>query len=127
MLPYYIDEQGRCFVHAGVNSFFTFTCQHPSIHYWDWELRASAWEWQINKSLDSDQPPFELKTEFREIYLGHIPTTQWNVTVPMQGANIYNLDTGAGHRGKLTIMEIESKKFWQSYLFAKLYPNKSAT
>jgi hypothetical protein len=44
----------------------------------------------------------------------------------MQGANIYNLDTGAGHRGKLTIMESETKKFWQSDLVAKLYTNESA-
>lgn len=114
MQPYYIDEQGRCFVHAGFNRFAPFTGQHPSIYYWDRELWQSALEWQINKRLHLEQPPFETKTGFREIFVGHTPTTRWKVTVPMQGANVFNLDTGAGSQGKLTIMDVETKKFWQS-------------
>jgi serine/threonine protein phosphatase 1 len=76
MRPYYIDEQGRCFVHAGFNRFFPFIGQHPSIYYWDRELWASAWEWQINKRLNPDQSLFELKTRFEEVYVGHTSTTQ---------------------------------------------------
>lgn len=121
MQSYYIDEQERCFVHAGFNRFAPFTDQHPSIYYWDSELWAAAWDWQKNSQLVPNPPPFEMKTSFREIYLGHISTTNWNITVPMQGANIFNLDTGAGGRGKLTIMEVQTKKFWQSDLVSKLY------
>ena len=40
---------------------------------------------------------------------------------PMKAANIYNLDTGAGHAGRLTIMDIESKKFSQSDPVSELY------
>jgi serine/threonine protein phosphatase 1 len=36
--------------------------------------------------------------------------------------NITNMDTGAGHTGKLTIMDIDSKIFWQSDPLPKLYP-----
>jgi len=114
MQPYYIDDEGKCFVHAGFNRFAPFTGQHPSIYYWDRELWASAWEWQNNHHLDPEPPPFEMKTSFKEVYLGHTPTIRWNVTVPMQGANVFNLDTGAGHKGKLTIMDVETKMFWQS-------------
>jgi serine/threonine protein phosphatase 1 len=32
----------------------------------------------------------------------------------MMAANIYNLDTGAGQGGKLTIMDLTTKKFYQS-------------
>jgi len=34
----------------------------------------------------------------------------------------FKLDTGAGGRGKLTIMDVETKKFWQSDLVSTLYP-----
>ncbi|MBN8856134.1 MAG: metallophosphoesterase [Sphingobacteriales bacterium] len=119
--PYFIDDDGRCFVHAGFNRFFRFMDQHPSTYYWDRELWAAAWEWQRSSRLYPHEPPFKIKTQFKEIYLGHTSTTNWNVTVPMQGVNVFNLDTGAGGRGKLTIMEVETKKFWQSDLVTKLY------
>jgi len=32
----------------------------------------------------------------------------------MKAANIYNLDTGAGHTGRLSIMDVDTKEFWQS-------------
>lgn len=120
MQLYYIDDQGRCFVHGGFNCFIPFASQNPSIYYWDRELWQSAWEWQINKHLNLEQSPFEMKTGFREIFVGHTPTIRWKVTVPMQGANVFNLDTGAGSKGKLTIMDVETKKFWQSDLVEEL-------
>jgi serine/threonine protein phosphatase 1 len=39
----------------------------------------------------------------------------------MRAANIYNIDTGAGHNGRLTIMNIETKEYWQSDLVEELY------
>ena len=32
------------------------------------------------------------------------------------------IDTGAGWEGRLTIMDIETKQFWQSDLVTDLYP-----
>jgi serine/threonine protein phosphatase 1 len=46
---------------------------------------------------------------------------KWKTDKPMKAANIYNLDTGAGRTGRLTIMDIESKKFWQSDPVRELY------
>jgi hypothetical protein len=40
---------------------------------------------------------------------------------PMHAANIINLDTGAGASGRLTIMDVKSKKFWQSDPVHRLY------
>jgi len=113
MEPYYIDDQGRCFVHAGFNRFAPFTGQHPSIYYWDRELWLSALEWQMSSRSNPDQKPFETSTKFKEVYLGHTSTTQWKITIPMKAANIYNLDTGAGHTGRLSIMDVDTKEFWQ--------------
>ena len=32
----------------------------------------------------------------------------------MQRCNVWNLDTGAGYGYKLTIMDIDTKQYWQS-------------
>ena len=42
----------------------------------------------------------------------------------MNRCNVWNLDTGAGYRGRLTIMDIDSKKYWQSDNAILLYPNE---
>jgi serine/threonine protein phosphatase 1 len=39
-------------------------------------------------------------------------------------ANIWNVDTGAAFKGPLTIMDIDSKEFWQSEPLPHLYPNE---
>ncbi|MFC3829095.1 MULTISPECIES: hypothetical protein [Niastella] len=39
---------------------------------------------------------------------------KWGLDKPLQAANIYNLDTGGAKGGKLTIMDVDSKRFWQS-------------
>ncbi len=42
----------------------------------------------------------------------------------MQAANIWNLDTGAGFKGKLTIMDVTTKEYFQSDLAQDLYKNE---
>jgi serine/threonine protein phosphatase 1 len=118
---YHVDAQGRCFVHAGFNRFAPFTGQPSSIYFWDRELWTAALEWQENERLTPGQPPFQIKTKFREIFIGHTPTTGWNSIVPMRAAHVYNLDTGAGQVGRLTIMDLATKKYWQSEPVASLY------
>lgn len=121
---YHIDQQGRCFVHAGFNRFFPFTGQPPSTYYWDRDLWATAVEWQRNEHIYHRQVPFEMKTAFKEIYIGHSPTTYWDSTIPMRCANITNLDTGAGQGGKLTIMDLRTKEYWQSELVTTISAKK---
>lgn len=57
---------------------------------------------------------FEMVTSFNNIFVGHTNTTYRNIDKPMKASNIYNLDTGGVKRGRLTIMNVEAKKFWQS-------------
>ena len=40
----------------------------------------------------------------------------------MNAVNVWNLDTGAGFYGKLTILDIETKEFWQSDVVKAIYP-----
>jgi serine/threonine protein phosphatase 1 len=62
-----------------------------------------------------------MATSFNEIFIGHTSTVNWKTDQPMKAANIHNLDTGGGYAGRLTIMELESKQFWQSDPVKELY------
>ncbi|OQP66531.1 hypothetical protein A3860_13685 [Niastella vici] len=54
-------------------------------------------------------------------YKAMLPTTKLGTDKPLSALNILNVDTGAGHSGRLTIMDIDTKKFWQSDPLPELY------
>lgn len=125
MQLYAIDEKNRLFVHAG------FTSMHgpqkeayPANLSWDRTLWEMAITLTKNIRTDSLLYPKRLKL-FNEIYIGHTPTLYFNVTIPMQGANVWNIDTGAAFQGKLSVMDIDSKIFWQSDPVKDLYPGEA--
>jgi serine/threonine protein phosphatase 1 len=43
---------------------------------------------------------------------------------PLYKNSVWNLDTGAAFLGVLTIMDCNSKVFWQSDKLRELYPNE---
>lgn len=51
---------------------------------------------------------------FKRIYLGHTPTVYWDKTEPMYGCGVWNVDTGCGKGGPLTIMDIDTGEYWQA-------------
>ena len=124
-MPYYhIDENNRLFIHAGFTSMHGPTKEfYQSNFSWD----RTLWEMAItmNKRIKSYSLlyPKRLKL-FQEIYIGHTPTLYYDVDVPMRGCNVWNIDTGAAFTGKLTVMDIDTKKFWQSEPVYSLYPNE---
>lgn len=124
MKNYYIDDKNRLFIHAGFSSMHGPQNERYESNYsWDrtlWEM-ALAMDKRIKK--DSKLYPKRLLL-FREIYIGHTPTTNYDVEVPMQGCNVWNVDTGAAFRGKISAMDIDSKSFYQSEPCYKLYPNE---
>jgi serine/threonine protein phosphatase 1 len=117
---YHIDEWNNCYVHGGFDRGKPFKGQRPEVYYWDRDL------WLAALSFDSDgqrstATPFKIITRFNNIFIGHTSTTNWETDKPMHAANIINLDTGAGASGRLTIMDVKSKKFWQSDPVHMLY------
>ena len=61
--------------------------------------------------------------EYEEVYVGH--TSIWRFSHhPWWNGNVCFMDTGAGWGGKLSIMDINTKKFWQSDVVAQLYPDE---
>lgn len=138
---YYIDDNNRVFVHGGYTSHRGVGHEpFESNYYWDrtlWEgALASKRSWENNPELI----PYMMKrlSKHKEIYIGHTSTTNWNykagfieggiigtkVTTPINACNVWNLDTGGGWGGKLTMMNIDTKEFWQSDLVSDLYPNE---
>lgn len=138
---YYIDDANRVFVHGGYTSHRGVGHEpYESNYYWDrtlWEgALASKRSWENNPDLI----PYMMKrlSKHEEIYIGHTATTNWNyksgfieggtfgtkVTTPINACNVWNLDTGGGWGGKLTIMDIDTKEFWQSDLVSSLYPEE---
>jgi serine/threonine protein phosphatase 1 len=124
-MPYYfIDEQNRLFIHAGFTSMHGPQKEfHNSNFSWDRTLWETALVMDKRIKKDSILFPKRLKL-FSEIYIGHTPTQYYNVDIPMQGCNVWNLDTGAAFYGKLSIMDIDTKQFWQSDAVHTLYPGE---
>ena len=121
---YYLDEQNRLFIHAGFTNMNGVLYEYfPKLFYWDrtlWET-ALALDETIEKS--SIYYPRRL-TLYKEVYIGHTPVTKIEQTIPIQKACVWNIDTGAAFNGPLTIIDVNTKEFWQSEPLPSLYPNE---
>lgn len=117
---YYKDDFGRLFVHGGFNRHdLLIDQQYDYIFWWDRDL------WYQALSAGGLGQKLKIKEPVEEIFIGHTATTSWKKDTPMQASIVYNLDTGAGFgAGKLTIMDINSKKIWQSDPVNSLYPEE---
>ncbi len=124
MKNYFIDESNRLFIHAGFSSMHGPGKEHHESNYsWDrtlWELALAA---DRKIRIDSKYYPKRLLL-FHEIYIGHTPTLYYDVDTPMQGCNVWNIDTGAAFHGKLSAMNIDTKEFWQTDIVQELYPGE---
>jgi serine/threonine protein phosphatase 1 len=125
LLNYYIDDQNNLFIHAGFTSMHGPEKEvHDSMYNWD----RTLWEMALcmDKRIEKESSLFPKRLLlFNEIYIGHTPTLNYDVDVPMQGCNVWNVDTGAAFKGKLSIMNISSKEYFQSDILPALYPNEN--
>ena len=124
MSHYVIDDQNRLFVHAGFSSMHGPSKEHfESNFYWDRTLWEVALATDSNLNKQSKFYPKRLNI-FKEIFIGHTPTTNYDCELPMQAHNVWNVDTGAAFKGQLTALGINTKEYWQSEPVWKLYPNE---
>ena len=122
---YHIDEHNRMFCHAGFQNLNGPEHEwHTTVFFWDrtlWEMVCAM----RDDIAESDALyPKRLKL-FTEIFIGHTPTTRINKTTPVNKANVWNLDTGAAFKGPLTVMDVQTKEYWQSDPLPTLYPNEN--
>jgi serine/threonine protein phosphatase 1 len=106
---YHISQDNICFVHAGFDREKPFIAQPKNVYVWDREL--------VQKAM-SCKGDTKLKTleNFKDIFIGHTPTIYWDRLDPIYAGGIWNIDTGCGKGGPLTIMDVDTKEYWQSQL-----------
>lgn len=147
LVNYYIDEENRGFVHGGFHSRKGLGHEvYQSDYYWDRDLWQLALMSDGRIHLDEGIPQGMRMYKHKEVYVGHTSTCYWNykhngvlritdntnpnckvgkmITTPIQACNVWDLDTGGGFKGKLTIMDIDSKQYWQSDYVFGLYPEE---
>lgn len=121
---YHLDTQNRLFVHAGFTNMNGVNHEFFSkLFYWDRTLWETALSLDTNLTMEDKFYPKRL-TLYTEIYIGHTPVTRINETVPVNKACVWNIDTGAAFTGPLTIMNVDTKEFWQSDPLSKLYASE---
>ena len=125
-IDWYIDDENRLFIHGGWDYMEGFPegaklpVNAGSIAkecHWDRSLLEGARSAFGDKNRKGK---FKALEQFKEIYIGH---TAMNGE-PKQFGNLWNLDTGAGWNGQLTIMDIDTKEFWQSDNVKELHPDQ---
>lgn len=121
-LPYYVSDDNKLFVHGGFNWHEPIEEQAEYDIAWDRDLFITASMWQ--KQADRGQSLITIKN-FDAIFIGHTTTSYYFKDLkPVHVSNVWNLDQGAGWEGKLTLMNIDTKEYWQSDLVSSLYPNE---
>ena len=119
---YYLDSNNNLFLHAGFTNLKGIEHEYfEQSFYWDRTL------WELAQVVDGNLDVLDKKypkrlTNYNEIFIGHTPISKTGVATPKNGANVWNVDTGAAFKGPLTIMDIATKEFWQSDPVHTLYP-----
>lgn len=104
-VDFYVDEQNRCFCHAGIELDRFIGDQDSTEFYWNRVLVKKAMSAKSSKAVLKDL------NNFRQIFIGHTPTCNWKeggnaITTPIYAAQVINLDTGAAYGYKLSLIDI---------------------
>jgi serine/threonine protein phosphatase 1 len=80
----------------------------------------------LDSKIDSSSSIYPKRLQlYSEIFIGHTPVTQIGKTNPVHFSGVWNVDTGAAFKGKLTLMDVDSKEFFQSDSLPDLYPDEN--
>lgn len=121
---YHLDDNNRLFLHAGFTSLHGVEKEKfKELFYLD----RSLWEMVLamDRSIPKDSIlyPKRLK-HYKEIYIGHTPTTNYDESSPINIESVWNIDTGAAFKGKVTGINIDTKAYFQSDNLPSLYPDE---
>jgi serine/threonine protein phosphatase 1 len=110
----WIERDGQVFVHGGFNPDISLSSHSAQTLVWDRILFDMAWKMQVEGRKHK-------LGRYKDIFVGHTPTELYNTLQPIHVCNVWNIDTGAGWSGRLTIMDVDTKEYWQSDLTPDLY------
>lgn len=128
---FYHEENNNIFTHGGILETHPVESTKKDVFLWDRDLLDRVW------GIHHYNPNFKIQ-HYDNIFVGHTTTQSLfrykgrgilsseeiieTSTKPLHLCNVWALDTGAGWSGKLTIMNVETKEYWQSDLLTSLYP-----
>lgn len=139
---YFIDDKNNLFIHAGWAYMDHLELLHSGMTHrelfhkqamlpvnagtiakechWDRDVLSGARSGAVGKN-----GRFKALEQFNQIFIGHtaISTRDGSPPQPEQSLNLWNVDTGAGWSGCLTIMDVDTHEHWQSDLSKDLYPD----
>lgn len=150
-LDWHIDEENRIFIHAGWDYRIDPNATRHSGDYLSQEevfvKQASAklgagagtiakechWDRSLIKNAaavsvfkEKGIPEYNKKVQaalnqFKEVYVGHTASRKHEVE---NYENLWNTDSGSGWRGRLSIMDIDTKEIWYADFSPELYPDE---
>lgn len=122
---YYVDAENRIYVHGGI----AFNPSLPKHTWYDMLWDRCLIQRAIQNQEIANRQKLQPKnlTSYSEIFVGHTTTVAWGKTIPIHACNVWDLDTGAGYNGKLTIMDVDTKEYWQSDKVQNLYPEEQGS
>jgi serine/threonine protein phosphatase 1 len=113
-LPYLVVPDNRLFVHGGYDTSVPIDRQDIDQLVWDRSLLQQAWNYE-HRGIQ------HVFGGYTKIYIGHTPTQIFDSDKPLALCNVVAMDTGAGFRGRLSMMEIYEAKLIQSDPVGELY------
>lgn len=137
-IDWYIDEQNRLFIHAGWDykyipeEFHVSNLSERELFIFQANAKVNGgttarechWDRTIisgARSAASAKQNFKATQQFEEVFIGHTASPDGLVH---QYGNLWNMDSGSGWNGRLSIMELESKTIVYAPTSKELYPNE---
>ena len=111
--PYWFVDDNRLFVHGGFDPECSLAETPKEIFIWDRSFLQKA------QQLHQISPEWKFG-DYDEIFVGHNPTINFGESEPQKFCNVWDIDTGAGWGARLTIMDVDTKEFWQSELVSEM-------
>lgn len=113
---YYLIIENMIFVHGGFNVKEPLETHDDVMFIWDRSLVYEAFAKKEKvKSISG----------FEKVFIGHTPTLNFNSFSPVMFCEVMMTDTGAGWGQRLSIINIDNGKFFQSDPTMELYPAKT--
>ncbi|MFC1512733.1 metallophosphoesterase, partial [bacterium] len=100
----WIESNNQLFVHGGFDPDIALSKHSAQTLMWDRKLLDTAWE----KHRTNREYKF---SNYKDIFIGHTATEVYKTLKPIHVCNVWDIDTGAGWSGKLTIMDVDNKEY----------------
>ncbi|MFI5140704.1 MAG: metallophosphoesterase [Sphingobacteriales bacterium] len=110
----WLEINDQIFVHGGFKPGVPLTSHNAQTLVWDRGLLDLAWKSHLMNHACRIGG-------YKDIFIGHTTTQLYDSLKPIHACNVWDIDTGAGWSGKLTIMNVKTKEYWQSDLTPDLY------